>query len=98
MKMFRMVVGSIAIVLGVLGAESPAFAGKGQCYSASGKPIGGRYNTDRPDYGFIQSVIRSGGSCTGVSPSYGQDYSDPGYYRYGYEYERPYYRPYYRPY
>ncbi len=94
--MFRTLISATALIVGVAAVATPAFAGKGQCYTASGKPIGGHYNTDHPNYAFIQSVIANGGTCTGVSPSYGQDYSYPQYYDYGYR--RPYYRPYYQPY
>ncbi len=58
------------IVLGALGFAVPASAGPGQCYDAYGRPIGPVYDTDRPNYGFINSVIRRGGSCTGVQPEY----------------------------
>ena len=62
-----------------------------------------RWATDYPNYSFINSVVRRGGSCTGVvSPP---SRPNSGYYRYNpypYNYGNPYsYRPYpyyYNPY
>ena len=79
----------IALAAGVAGAlfaAAPAFAGPGQCYDAYGRPVGPVYDTDHPNDGFLNSVTRRGGTCTGIS-------SRPS--RSGYRgYERPY-RPYY---
>ena len=88
------------IVLGALGFAAPAIAGPGQCYDAYGRPIGPVYDTDNPNYGFINSVIRRGGSCTGVQPEdnpnrgrryYYDDRPSPRYYRDRY-YDDGYYR------
>ena len=46
-----------------LGAASPALAGAGQCYNAYGRPIGPVYDTDYPNYDFINRVIARG-TCT----------------------------------
>jgi len=79
----------IALAAGLAGAlfaAAPAFAGPGQCYNAYGRPVGPVYDTDRPNYRFLNSVMRRGGTCTGnVSP--------PNRPRYrGYEQpSRPYY-------
>jgi hypothetical protein len=91
-----------AVAAGFSGVAAPAFAGPGQCYDAFGRPVGPVYDTDYPNYAFINAVIRRGGTCTGVvSPP-----SPPrGIYRYqpypGYPYGvNPYYPygPYYNPY
>lgn len=78
--------GIAAIVLGALGFATPAAAGPGQCYDAYGRPIGPVYDTDYPNYAWINSVVRRGGSCTGVRPEYNPD---SGYYA-----RRRYYREY----
>jgi hypothetical protein len=72
-----------ATLVAAVGVTAPANAGPGQCYDAYGRPIGPVYDTDNPNYGFIQSVIRRGGSCTGVDPNYGQQrrYRGEGRYR-----------------
>jgi hypothetical protein len=62
-----------ATLVAAVGLAAPANAGPGQCYDAYGRPIGPVYDTDNPNYGFIQSVLRRGGSCTGVDPGYGQN-------------------------
>ena len=93
--------------IGLVGAASPAFAGPGQCYDAYGRRVGPVYDTDRPNYGFINSIIRRGGSCTGVvsPPSrpqynyYGRGYRNDGYryddrYRYNEGYRYRYDSPY----
>lgn len=86
----------IALAAGIAGAvfaAAPAFAGPGQCYDAYGRPVGPVYDTDNPNYGFINSVMRRGGSCTGVvSPPSRPRYRD---YDRGYgPYNRYYYRGY----
>ena len=85
-----------ATVLGALGAAlgaaGTANAGPGQCYDAYGRPVGPVYDTDRPNYSFINSVMRRGGNCTGVvSPpgrrnGYQPNYGSDGYRRDGYTY------------
>jgi hypothetical protein len=55
-----------ATVLGTIAGAGAANAGPGQCYDGYGRPVGPVYDTDRPNYSFINSVIRRGGSCTGV--------------------------------
>jgi hypothetical protein len=67
-----------AALVGALGFAAPALAGYGHCYDAYGRPVGPAYDTDRPNYGFIQSVTRRGGSCTGVNTGYRQDYRNRG--------------------
>ena len=87
-----------ATLVGAMGFTAPAFSGPGQCYDASGRQVGPTYDTDNPNYGFIQSVIRRGGSCTGVNPGYGQErrrYRDDRYY---YNEPSPYRRRYDRDY
>jgi hypothetical protein len=44
-----------------------AAAGAGQCFYPGGQPVGPLYNTDRPNYGWIEWVQRQGGTCRGVS-------------------------------
>jgi hypothetical protein len=80
------------------GLATPALAGPGQCYDAYGRPVGPVYDTDHPNYGFIASVQRRGGSCTGAA-QYAPSYRDRGYYRYnapydGYRYRGGYYNRY----
>lgn len=75
-----------AALAGTFGLAAPALAGPGQCYDAYGRPIGPVYDTDRPNYSWINSVIRRGGSCTGVRPEYNPDS--------GYSYRHRYYRDY----
>lgn len=70
---------------GTFAVAAPAMAGPGQCYDAYGRPVGGVYDTDHPNYGFINAVIRRGGSCTGVVTAPG----NPGY-RGNYGYQQPY--------
>lgn len=72
-----------ATVLGAIAGAGAAYAGPGQCYDAYGRPIGPVYDTDHPNYSFINSVIRRGGSCTGVV-------SEPS--RRGYRYDDGYNR------
>ena len=74
---------------GAFVAATPALAGPGQCYDAYGRPVGPVYDTDYPNYAFINSVVRRGGSCTGVVTAPGRGYR--GYERY----HQPYnpYRP-----
>jgi hypothetical protein len=69
-----------AVLAGALGLALPAWAGPGQCYDAYGRPVGPVYDTDNPNYGFINSVIRRGGSCTGVQPGYDSDRRNRRYY------------------
>jgi hypothetical protein len=64
-----------AAVLGALvaiGAEQPAVAAVGQCFDASGRPVGPPHNTDNPPYGLICSVYRRGGHCTHVQPQWAE--------------------------
>jgi hypothetical protein len=85
-------IGFAAIALGALAFATPALAGPGQCYDAYGRPVGPVYDTDYPNYNFINAVIRRGGSCTGVQPyynPYGNRYYDQQYY-----YDRRYNRYY----
>ena len=58
-----------AALAGTFGFAAPALAGPGQCYDAYGRPIGPVYDTDYPNYSFINSVVRRGGSCTGTPVS-----------------------------
>jgi hypothetical protein len=72
------------VLLAAAAAAAPAMAGPGQCYDAYGRPIGPAYDTDNPNYGFIDSVLRRGGSCTGViSPPSRPNYGQPNYYEEG---------------
>lgn len=91
-----------ATVLGALGAAlgaaATAHAGPGQCYDAYGRPIGPVYDTDHPNYAFLDSVVRRGGTCTGMNnpparrgyqPNYGYDgYRRDGNYYRGNDYYR----------
>lgn len=77
--------GLAAMVFGVLGFTAPALAGLGQCYDAYGRPVGPVYDTDHPDYNFLDAVIGRGGSCTGVSSDWHQDRG----YRWQYYYHGP---------
>jgi hypothetical protein len=81
-------------VVGALCFAAPALASPGQCYDAYGRPVGPVYDTDRPNYRFINSVIRRGGSCTGVRSDY--DASPNYYYSPKRQYNRHYRRDYYR--
>ena len=80
--MRKIAIGVAALI--ALGAAGVAQAGPGRCFDAYGRPIGPVYDTDNPNYGWINSVIARGGSCTGVAVG-------PRYYG-------PYYNPYYHPY
>ena len=60
-----------ATLIGAVGTAGSAIAGPGQCYDAYGRPIGPTYDTDHPNYGFLDSVVRRGGTCTGMQqPNY----------------------------
>jgi hypothetical protein len=59
-----------ATLIGAVGAAWSAIAGPGQCYDAYGRPVGPAYDTDHPNYGFLDSVVRRGGTCTGMQPNY----------------------------
>ncbi|MCW5771965.1 MAG: hypothetical protein KIT16_10045 [Rhodospirillaceae bacterium] len=89
----------LAAAVGIAGAfglaAAPAFAGQGQCYDYYGRPVGGPYNTDHPNYGFINSVLARGGSCTGVVSPYTPGPGNSYYHRQGpnYRYDRPHYQP-----
>jgi hypothetical protein len=74
-------------IVGLLGA-APAFASAGQCYDAYGRPVGPVYDTDHPNYGYIDSILARGGSCTGVvtPPSNSYNYG-PRYYHYAPRYQ-----------
>ena len=79
-------------IAGILGA-TPAFAGPGQCYDYYGRPVGPVYDTDHPNYGFINSVLAQGGSCTGVvtpyTPGWNGGYDrGPRYYHHDYDRHR----------
>ena len=91
-----------AALAGTFGFAAPALAGPGQCYDAYGRPIGPVYDTDYPNYSFINSVVRRGGSCTGVVSPPSRPNSGYRYNPYPYNYGNPYsYRPYpyyYNPY
>jgi hypothetical protein len=76
-----------AVLAGTFGLAAPALAGPGQCYDHYGRPVGPVYDTDHPNYGFINSVIRNGGSCTGVQSGY-NPYRSRGY---RHDYDRPHY-------
>jgi len=54
-------------LIGAMGAAGSAMAGPGQCYDAYGRPVGPAYDTDHPNYGFLDSVVRRGGTCTGMN-------------------------------
>lgn len=54
-------------LIGAMGAAGSAIAGTGQCYDAYGRPVGPVYDTDRPNYAFLDAVVRRGGTCTGMS-------------------------------
>ncbi|MCW5772488.1 MAG: hypothetical protein KIT16_12680 [Rhodospirillaceae bacterium] len=83
------------------GFAGSAIAGPGQCYYPGGQAVGPIYNTDRPDYSWIDWVQRQGGVCRRVSTieeqtlrSRGLGY--PSEYRAGYQppnYRPPGYRP-----
>ena len=79
-----------AVLAGTFGLAAPALAGPGQCYDHYGRPVGPVYDTDNPNYGFINSVIRNGGSCTGVQPGYNPYQRRSYQYDYGprYDYDR----------
>jgi hypothetical protein len=79
--------------LALVAAESPALAAMGQCFDASGRPVGAPHSTDNPPYGMICSVYRRGGTCShvqpswaasncGIGPRYHQNYRDRSYYDY----------------
>ncbi len=73
-----------AALIGGLGAAGSAIAGVGQCFDRFGNPVGPSYDTDRPNYGYINSVLARGGSCTGVNPGWGYG-PHTRYYGYGYD-------------
>lgn len=86
-----------------IGLAAPALAGPGQCYDSYSRPVGPVYNTDYPNYPFINAVLRRGGTCTGVTVAapyrYRREYRSNAPYGYNqpyydYRYERPtrYYR------
>ncbi len=79
-----------AVLAGTFGLAAPALAGPGQCYDHNGRPVGPVYDTDNPNYGFINSVIRNGGSCTGVQSGYNPYGRRTYQYDYGprYDYDR----------
>src|ERR1044071_2961476 len=81
-KMRKLTIGITA--LAALSLGSAAVAGPGQCYDGHGRPFGPAYDTDRPDYNWINSVLKRGGSCTGVvGPSTPGGYhfkTEPKYY------------------
>ncbi len=77
-----------AILAVLLLPAAPALAATGQCYDAYGRPVGGPFDTYRPNRAFIDSVIARGGNCTVAEapaappsyappPSYGYRYNDP---------------------
>ncbi len=75
-----------AALIGAATAASPAAAGVGQCFDRFGRPWGGAYDTDYPNYGFINYVQRHGGFCRRVGeaplvmapgPVYRYDYAPP---------------------
>ncbi len=91
-----------AALIGGLTAAGSASAAVGQCYDRFGNPVGPAYNTDHPNYGFLDAVHRRGGSCTGANNPYRGGYYGYGYRGYGYR-ENPYnynynYNYYQRPY
>jgi hypothetical protein len=76
-----------AVLAGSFGLVAPALAGPGQCYDHYGRPVGPVYDTDNPNYGFINSVIRNGGSCTGVQSGYNPYRNRSPNYNYGPRYD-----------
>jgi hypothetical protein len=83
--MRKIAIGVAALI--ALGAAGVAQAGPGRCFDAYGRPIGPVYDTDNPNYGWINSVLAQGGSCTGVA----SDYRPGG--NYYYKPEPKYYAP-----
>jgi len=85
--MIRTLAVAAAVTLSA-GLATPALAGPGQCYDAYGRPVGPVYDTDRPNYRFLDSVVRRGGTCTGMTQRpQGPRYRDRGYYRYNQPYD-----------
>ncbi len=87
-----------ASVIGALGVAGPAIAGVGQCFDRFGQPWGATYDTDYPNYGFINYVQRRGGYCRRLSggpvaAAPPPVVVAPPVYRYSYPYANPY--PYY---
>ncbi len=85
-----------AIALGAIAVATPALAGPGQCYDRFGRQVGGIYDTDNPNYNFIQWVQRRGGHCARVGennyrPNYGPRYPYGGYQRDNYYNSPSYY-------
>ncbi len=77
-----------ALALGATGLTAgTALAGPGQCYDRRGNPVGGIYDTDNPNYNFIQSVQRNGGTCgsaRNAPPGPNYRYGNPNRYDDGY--------------
>ncbi len=88
--MIRTLAVASALALSI-GFAAPALAGPGQCYDRYSRPVGPVYNTDYPNYPFINAVMRRGGSCTGVvaqaPPRYRNEYRSNA----PYGYNQPYY-------
>lgn len=82
------------IALGAIAVATPAVAGPGQCYDRFGRPVGGIYDTDHPNYNFIQRVQRRGGHCArvGDGPSYRPNFGPRNPYG-GYRYDNYYNSP-----
>jgi hypothetical protein len=81
-----------AALVALLAAAAPALAATGQCYDASGRPVGAPFDTFNPNRAFIDWVTARGGTCTvsGDPGAYGPRYAAPGYgYPYGYRYRDP---------
>lgn len=64
-------------LVGTVVSAAPALAAVGQCYDAYGRPVGHAYDTNYPNYTFMQSVMRSGGACVAVNPGAGQNAYPP---------------------
>ncbi len=62
----RNTLASFASIVALL-TVSEAAAGPGHCYDRFGRPIGGVYDTDRPDYNWLNWVKARGGICRGIS-------------------------------
>ncbi len=60
------ILAAAAGMIGTLGLAAPASAAPAQCYDAYGRPIGPRYDTRYPDYGWINQVYAYGGRCVQI--------------------------------
>ena len=75
---------SMLAIAAVVALPSLASAGTGQCYNKQGHPVGPTYDTDHPNYPFLEWVKRHGGECkrVGSSPNYTRTYPQGYPHRY----------------